>query len=136
VVIHQQPSHQQPISSTVSTHHQGYKWTFYRHPTHLQGQLINSLYEARLSGATFGLVAPALFLLDPTVRLDGARPANTYLYPALLLFNGARALRGVPREPRWSRWYITTLKLIGGHYLMPDSREGGQDTGAGRSSSI
>jgi len=51
--------------------------------------------------------------------------------------NGARAPRGVPRESRWSRWYITTLiKLIGGHYLMPDSRKGGRDTGVGGSSSI
>ncbi len=41
VVIHQQPSHRQPISSTVSTHQQDYKWTFHRHPTHRQDQLIN-----------------------------------------------------------------------------------------------
>jgi hypothetical protein len=90
VVIHQQPSHRQPISSTVSTHRQGYKWTFHRHPTHLQGQLIDrAMLGANSSTACMKLgfqepplVAPVLSLLDPSVWLDGARPANTCIPPS------------------------------------------------------
>ncbi len=125
------PFHRQPISSPVSTHQQGYKWTFHRHPTHRQGyarcQFIDSLFEARLSWATFG-GSGSLFIGSYCL----ARWSQ--LYPTLLPLNGARTPRCIPREPRW---YITTLiKLIGGHYLMPDTREGGRDTGVGRSSSI
>jgi hypothetical protein len=61
---HLMPFHQQPNSSTVSMSLLG----------------VNSL-PARLSGATFG-GSCSLSLLDPTVWLDGARPANTCIPPS------------------------------------------------------
>ncbi len=61
---HLMPFHQQPNSSTVSMSLLG----------------VNSL-PARLSGATFG-GSCSLSLLDPTVWLDGARPANTCILPS------------------------------------------------------
>ena len=35
------------------------------------------------------------------------------------------------RRTQGAKVVTTLIKLIGGHYLMPDSREGGWDTGVG-----
>jgi hypothetical protein len=74
-------------------------------------------------------LAPSFtLLLYPTVLLDGARPANTCI-STLHPLDGARALPGVPREPRLSRW---VRRMVCRH----PSREFVWDTSVGRSSSI
>ncbi len=76
--------------------------------------------------------------LDPTVWLDGARPANTCIRPPSLGSSGeidhlATPLGFHALEPWWPRW---CLHHLGGESLKPDPREGGRVTGVGRSSSI
>ncbi len=70
-------------------------------------------------------MAPVLSLLDPTVWLDVWLPLN----PTSVFAHQNQPIITF-------KVVLPTLAGIGGHYLMPDSREGGRDTGVGRSSSI
>jgi hypothetical protein len=87
----------------------------------------------------FPSVAPGAYLLDATVWLDGARPANICIPPSFPWIRHQIIAHQYP--PRWLRWLNhhlinNLLAGFGGQKLEPDSREGGWDTGVGRSSSI
>ncbi len=78
-----------------------------------------------------------ILILDPTVWLYGARPANTYIPPSLPWIR----LQVLPTITsllvRWWSTTLATLAGIGGQYLNAWSKgRRGWDTGVGRSSSI
>ncbi len=84
-------------------------------------------------------MAPGASLLHGTVWLDEARPANTCIPPSFPWIRHQIPAHQYP--PRWLRWLNHQLNSIilggfGTQKLEPESWEGGQDTGVGRSSSI
>jgi hypothetical protein len=81
-------------------------------------------------------IAPGASLLDATVWLDGARPANTCIPSSFPWIRHQITAHQYP--PRWLRWLNrhlinNLLASFGGQKLEPDSTEGGRDTGAGMS---